>query len=442
MTETVSDMLWRLPLSAVTAHLPEASPRYSSGMTSEIFPAVEPESGVFPQLEQLRAEITSDPGLQASGDTVVQAELLPRRRRSDGDVSVKRFYWSARRADPAATMGFTARTLYHDRKVHASRTYDFPDDPLMDWLGQDDGPLDCHGAQASVQILRYIPLRRVTFLVRDAAGLPARVIAKSKDVHGLLRAARALVATHQAAIGVGDGALTVPRLVRLDARRRTLYLEELPGRPLDEVLSQVGVAEGMSRLGTLHRRLQKLPVRGLRVRRGTDDWLSAAKVAATQIGVLLPSTARQTQALYDGLVRAAPDEGELLFCQGDFSPGQILCHSSGWSVIDLDDGHYADPLAEVATLCTELPGELKLPAGQVELARQAYLEAYLQQAGQPLDPDRWQWFLAVAELLQLARRTIKGRTVPGEAQAVLERIGARGPSASGAPAPAPAGSQL
>ena len=79
-------------------------------------------------------------------------------------------------------------------------------------------------------------------------------------------------------------------------------------------------------------------------------------------------------------------------------PGQILCHSSGWSVIDLDDGHYADPLSEVAALCTALPGELGLPAAQVELARQTYLDAYLRQAGQPLDPHRWQWFLAVAEL--------------------------------------------
>jgi hypothetical protein len=42
---------------------------------------------------------------------------------------VGRFYWSARRADPASALGFTARTLYHDRKVHGSRTYDFPEEP-------------------------------------------------------------------------------------------------------------------------------------------------------------------------------------------------------------------------------------------------------------------------------------------------------------------------
>lgn len=395
-------------------------------MAPAIFPAVEPGSGVFPRLQQLREEITSDPELEGR-DTAVQAELVPRRGR-DGDVRVGRFYWSARRDDPASALGFTSRTLHHDRFVHGSRTYDFPEEPLMDWLGQEDGPLRCHGDGAGVQILRYIPLRRVTFLVRDATGLPARVIAKSKDERGLLRATRALVATHQAAARAGGGALTVPRPVRLDTRRRVLYLEELPGRPLDEVLPQVGVAEGMSRLGTLHRRLQELPVRGLGVRRGIEDWLSAADVAATQVGFLVPSTARQTQGLYDGLLRTAPDDGELLFCQGDFSPGQVLCHSSGWSVIDLDDGHYADPLSEVATFCTELPRELKLPTGTVELARQAYLDAYLRQAGQPLDPHRWQWFLAVAELIHLARRSIKGRAAPGEAQTVLDRIGVPGPS--------------
>jgi Ser/Thr protein kinase RdoA (MazF antagonist) len=391
-------------------------------MAPGIFPAVEPESGVFPELRWLRDEITSDPLLQANGDTQVQAELLPRRR-PDGDVQVGRFYWSARRTDPTAALGFSARTLYYHRKLPASRAYDFPDEPVMDWLGQEGGPLRIHGDGAGVQILRYIPLRRVTFLVRDAEGLPARVIAKTKEEKGLLRATRALVATHRAAARMGGEALTVPRPVRLDMRRRLLYLEELPGRPLDEVLSKVGVAEGMSRLGTLHRRLQELPVRGLGVRRGTTDWLAAADVAATRVGLLVPSTARQARSVYDELVRTAPVDGELLFCQGDFVPGQILCHSSGWSVIDLDDGHYADPLAELAALYTAMPLELRLPAGSAEEARQTYLDAYLRQAGRPLDARRWRWFLSLAQLLLLARRTIKGRSAPGEAERVLDEIG-------------------
>ena len=393
-------------------------------MDPAIFPAVEPGSAVFPQLQRLREEIRSDPELSdgADGDTQVQAELRPRRGR-DGEVGLRRFYWSAGRVDPATATGFTARTLYYEGLAGVSHTYDFPDDPLMGWLGEDDGPLLCHGVGASVRILRYIPLRRVTFLLRDSAGLPARVIAKTKAASGLLRATRALLATHQAVARAGPGALTVPRPVRLDTRRRLLYLEELPGRPLDEALPQVGLTEAMNRLGTLNRRLQELPVRGLRVRKGTGDWLAASNVAATQIGLLVPSSARQANALYDGLLRTAPGDGELLFCHGDFVPSQVLCHSSGWSVIDLDDGHYGDPIAEAAALYAALPHELGLTAGASELARQTYLEAYLQQAGQPLDTARWQWFLAVAELLLLARRTIKGRTVPGEAQRVLERIG-------------------
>ena len=155
-------------------------------MTPGIFPAVEPESVVFARLQQLRAEITSDPRLREGHDTILRAELRPRRK-TCGAVGLRRFYWSVQRADPAAAMGFRARTLYYDRKLGASRTCDFPDEPLMEWLSQDDGPLLCHGDGASVQILRYIPLRRVTFLVRDAPGLPARVIAKTKQQSGLLR---------------------------------------------------------------------------------------------------------------------------------------------------------------------------------------------------------------------------------------------------------------
>ena len=393
-------------------------------MAPGIFPAVEPESVVFARLQQLRAEITSDPGLCGQDDTIVRAELRPRRR-AGGVVELQRFYWSVQRADPAAAMGFRARTLCDDRKLGTSSTYDFPDEPLMDWLNQDDGPLLCHGDQASVQILRYIPLRRVTFLLRDAPGLPERVIAKTKQQSGLLRASRALVAAHRAATRAAAGALTVPEPVLLDTRRRVLYLEELPGSSLDEVLSQLGVAEGMSRLGTLHRQLQQLPVRGLRACRGINDWLSAADLAATHVGLLVPSTACRARSLYEELVGAAPRDGELLFCQGDFVPSQILCHSSGWSVVDLDDGHYGDPLAEVAALYAALPQELGLTGGTAELARQTYLEAYLRQAGQRLDTERWRWFLAIAQLLHLGHRAIKGRTLPGEAQTVLDGIGLR-----------------
>ena len=112
-----------------------------------------------------------------------------------------------------------------------------------------------------------------------------------------------------------------------------------------------------------------------------------------------------------------------MFCQGDFLPGQVLCHPGGWSVIDFDDSHFADPLSEVAAMYVALPRELGLTAEAAELARRTYLEAYVARAGEPFDRGRWQWFVDLVELTQLAKRLMKGRVAPGEVGSALDRVG-------------------
>ena len=127
--------------------------------------------------------------------------------------------------------------------------------------------------------------------------------------------------------------------------------------------------------------------------------------------------------MYAELERTAPADARPLFCQGDFLPGQILCHPSGWSVIDFDDSRYGDPLSEVAAMYAAMPRELHLPPAPAERARRTYLEAYARRAGEPFDEDRWRWFLAVVPFIELGKRLIKGRAAPGEAATVLEGLG-------------------
>ncbi len=124
-------------------------------------------------------------------------------------------------------------------------------------------------------------------------------------------------------------------------------------------------------------------------------------------------------------MRTAPADGRLLFCQGDFLPGQILCHPTGWSVIDFDDSRYADPLSDVAAMYAALPRELGLPPEQAERARRTYLQAYASRAGERFDEARWRWFLVLLQLAELGKRLMKGRVAPGETQTVLERLSRR-----------------
>lgn len=399
-------------------------------MPTGFFPAVEPDSPVFPMVQRLRPTVGAETALHVAIETTVHTELRTGRL-PGGEVELRRFYWSTQYADHSSPVGFAARTLYCDTKEQTPKVFVFPSEPVLTWLGDRDGPLRSGGEAGHIEVLRYIPLRRLTFRVHGGAGLPATVIAKVKRPGGLKRATTAFVAAREAADRAPSRTLTVPRLLQLDAPRHVLYLEQLPGKPLNLAIGELDLTTAMEQLGTLHRELQELDVRGLPTRRCTADWLQDAGDAASRIGLFVPSAARSAQQVYAQLERDAPEDGRLLYCQGDFLPGQILCHPSGWSVIDLDDSRYADPLSEVAAMYAALPRELALSPVEGERARHSYLEAYLRRSGEPFDRRRWEWFLVMLEFLDLAKRLLKGRAAPGDTASILERLTIDGMSGPG-----------
>ena len=388
-------------------------------MPSGFFPGVDPDAPVRPLLVRLQSAVEAEMAAYDGADVTVHAELRAVRG-ADGDAELERFYWSTQHADPTSAWGFAARTLYCDRRSELPQVHEFPSDPALTWLGDDDGPLRRDGRAERVEILRYIPLRRLTYLLHDGAGLPARVIAKAKRPGGLDRAAVACLAVHRAATRHPTAA-RVPRMLRMEPPRHALYLEELPGVPLPRALAGLDLTEAMAQLGSLHRALQELEVRGLPVRHAVD-WLDDAREAVQRIELFAPSVGSRARAAYAELERAAPPDSGLLFCQGDFLPGQVLYDAGGWSVIDVDDSRYADPLSDVAAMYAGMPRELGLSGEQAEHARRTYLEAYVERSGEPLDRGRWQWFLALLQLTELGKRLIKGRVAPGEAGTLLDRL--------------------
>jgi aminoglycoside phosphotransferase len=388
-------------------------------MPAGFFRAVEPGAPVTTLLDRLRPAVSAEIERYAGADATVHAELRTGRG-VDGAVELRRFYWSTQHPDPASPWGFAARTLYCQEDAAGLQVHEFPSEPALPWLADADGPLRRAGRAERVDVLRYIPLRRLTYRLHDGAGLPERVIAKSKRTGGLNRAAVAFLAVNQAA-GRRSAAPRVPRLLRLEPPRHALYLEELPGRPLHLAITGLDITDAMLHLGGLHRSLQELEVKGLPVR-GAATWLEEARVAVDRIGLFVPSAAGRAAAVLDDLTRTAPDDDRLMFCQGDFLPGQILCHESGWSVIDLDDSRYADPLSDVAAMYVGMARELGLPDAEAEHARRTYLEAYLARAGETVDRKRWRWYLTVLQLNELGKRLIKGRVGPGETGAVLDRL--------------------
>jgi aminoglycoside phosphotransferase len=390
-------------------------------MPRGFFPAVEPGAPVVPLLERLWPAVEEELDRRGATAATVHAELRTGRT-AGGDLEMRRFYWSTQHAEPSSPWGFSARTLFCEGDPARLRVHEFPSDPALTWLDDDPGPLRLGGVRERVDVLRYIPLRRLTARVHGAAGLPPRTIAKVKRTSGLNRAATAFLAVHLAANKRRSDAPRVPRLLRLEPPRHVLHLEELPGQTLADAIDTLDLTAAMEHLGAVHRSLQELDVRGLTGRRTTADWLGDAAAAASQIGLFVPSAAPLAEEVHTTLARDAPDDRAPLFCQGDFLPGQVLCDPSGWSVIDFDDSRYADPLSEVAAMYAAMPRELHLPPDRAEHARRTYLRAYAARAGGPFEADRLRWYLTLLELTELGKRLMKGRVAPDETHEVLERL--------------------
>src|SRR3712207_2548127 len=135
-------------------------------MPRGFFAAVEPGTPVAPLLERLRPAVEAEIAHHEGTSVTVQAELRTGRT-SSGDLGIRRFYWSTHRADPSSPWGFSARTLYCEDDPTAMRVHEFPSDPGLTWLDEEPGPLRLGGGAEKVEVLRYIPLRRLTFRLYD-----------------------------------------------------------------------------------------------------------------------------------------------------------------------------------------------------------------------------------------------------------------------------------
>ncbi len=129
-------------------------------MTQGFFPAAEPAGAAYPLLQQLWPSVHAEAELHGDIDLWVHAELRVGLS-AGGDVERRRFYWSTQHRDSQSPLGFSARTLYC-RATGSPQVYAFPAEPVLTWLDDADGPLRSDGQVPRVEILRYIPLRRLT----------------------------------------------------------------------------------------------------------------------------------------------------------------------------------------------------------------------------------------------------------------------------------------
>jgi hypothetical protein len=394
----------------------------------EPFAWVAPDHPWHPEVAGLRASIRAHGALAAGAQ--VQAELKGAPA-AEGRWRLERAYWSRQQRDPRAPRGVRAQTL----------TADFPaaGPARVDWLQLPEDPRLSAAAQwlvhrppgDAVRILRYVPLRRLTFLRTDAQGRSC--IGKFKrrsrfaEAFELLATVEAAVRQLQAEAGFELG-FRVAAPLAVEAGNALYFQSRLAGSDLAGRMGAADALAWMRGVGRRQQQLQRLDTRSLPVR-GPEHQLAQARSDLAWIAWMRPELAESLGALA-AAVEAMPawHDGAAGFCHGDLVCSQFLVPDGGpadpaaWGLTDFDLCHRGDPCRDLAILLASLDEDVALRADEgadeagAECLAEACLEGVRGEAARwgqpPPDPRRLRWQRLCAELYYLGLMLKKDRYRP------------------------------
>ena len=339
--------------------------------------------------------------------------------RTPAGFTLARFYCSVQSWDSAGGLPFEATTL-HWSPDSGPRWARFPDEPRLPHVAAYLGVGGSQRGGSPYEVLRYVPLRRLTF--RSGA-----VVGKFKRASKLPDAATRVAAV---VAGAAGSAVTVPRLRGVDTAHGLYLQDAAAGTALSDVLAQVlaadhpsatGVTDVLAAAGRIHADFHALTAPGLPARAAAHDRADVHD-RADWAAQLLPELAGWLRTTRDRLLATAPaaTSAALGTCHGDLVPSHLLADDDGCTVIDLDLAHVGDRYRDLALFLSGLAADAPPLAARASSpavfarAQDAYLHAYEERSGHLLDRRRLAWHRAAAELHQLAVVLSKDRFDPDD----------------------------
>ena len=151
----------------------------------ELFPFVGPEHPFYSDIARLRTEVSRHPlwrdAMHRTSPTAVRT-LMRGRQIPGGEWRLQWVYVSFQFRDESRPLRFDALTLLYSAKTQQIDAYEFPRDPYLPtaasfFADAASGPMG-RGSDLIVDVRRYIPRRRLTFLVRHPFQGGAPVVGK------------------------------------------------------------------------------------------------------------------------------------------------------------------------------------------------------------------------------------------------------------------------
>jgi aminoglycoside phosphotransferase (APT) family kinase protein len=228
----------------------------------------------------------------------------------------------------------------------------------------------------------------------------------------------------EALVGAG---VSAPRVMHVDAPRRLVVLEHVPGAPFwsqpDLHLGRDVMAAMARQLAALHDTQLPKAADGLldRVQLGAREW-QRFQDASAELGTAFPELQPRLERLGSMLGGARPEPQPALL-HGDFHPAQFLIEAGTPRLIDFDNVCMGDPMYDLARFASHLyyKGQVAArPLRQVETAVSSFRSAYIA-AGSRFAADGWFWHLAVSLVAKRAHRVMT-RLEAGAAECVRHLV--------------------
>jgi thiamine kinase-like enzyme len=390
--------------------------------------------------------LASHPGYAQLGEradtgsrTTVQAEIKGQRL-PDRRWELDRFYWSFQHRDDPAIRPFQALTLVYSARTGEAVWHEFPDEPYLTKLpalfgGQ--SPQERGTAASRVEVLQYVPLRRLTFRASTGDQAAQSVIGKFKR-RSRLREAYDRLSMVARAVGRSPSSFSVALPLGLDEARGLFFQETQPGQAVSTLLDVDTLTDLLYGVGALHHDLHQLPA-GELPRWNIDALVERLEADVAWITLFRPEQGEFLDGLSSLLRTHVPqvDPADYAFCHGDFVCSHILKADDQWSVVDFDLAMAADPYLDVAMLLASLPYDVPLltsdgrsprgaDGGLLGRACDAYLRGYRERAEREFDETRLLWYRICAELYYLALMFRKDRFYPvafDRATALVRELG-------------------
>jgi aminoglycoside phosphotransferase (APT) family kinase protein len=305
----------------------------------------------------------------------------------------------------------------NDRRLRGLRKFagrDRATRAWQSWLNDDEAGIELQPDTLRRSFLRYVPEQKwiVQLQARCHDGVAENqvkrsIAVRSADVESCKQIYDRVVAMRRARKKT-EGLFRVPKPVAMDTNLGLLAIRWVWGDSLLELLQSGDSAKIMRHVAAGLDAFHRTPITNMTIQT-PDSELASVGRCADDLAALMPELRHDLDVITDALAQSRPqiDSSAYRTVHNDFHWNQLRGRAERLTILDLERCVLGDPLTDVATFTTQISmlperDDVNVTRSEAAAWSRAFLDAWDNQTGCPVDFHRVRWHSVVA-LLTLAR---------------------------------------